>query len=440
MKKSIEQKLFVHIDRPDGIHLVGELEFDDEAPGGFFAKFRYSTTWLEDPRSFPLDPINLPLAIGTSWIETENKYLRLGVLFDAGPDMWGRRVVQSKSNGADESERQLLLMGRGNGVGALLFATSDDLKKSDLPKFDSLPTIEHDLLRVHQAAHNVFNKTPLPENLQGLLDGSWSMGGARAKAVMRDAIDRIWIAKFSEPGDSFDRQRAEWANLEMARDIGMDVPECHVYDTSLGSVFLIERFDRSKNLDRIHFASGISLVSAVPQDKRLTSPVDQANFSYAKLASIVSQVSPDPASERAQLYARMVLNICVHNTDDHLKNIAFIEHSTGDAPGASHHMKLSPVFDVVTQSSAKHFLHIGRLGRVGSIENALSECRRFRLTEKGALAIVKQVTDVVSRRQEYYEKAGLLPHDCDVLNAIIEPVCPSESDPSTLRAKRPKEH
>lgn len=424
MKKTISSKLFVHIDRPDGIHLVGDLEFDETVPGGFYARFRYDPRWLVNKHSFPLDPLNLPLSNGSEWVETQNKYVRLGVLFDAGPDMWGRRVIQVKNDVIDASEQNLLLMGRGNGVGALLFAASDNLTRSDLPSFVSLPTIEHDLSRVHQAAHNVFNKTPLPANLEGLLDGSWSMGGARAKAVMRDSQGGIWIAKFSEPGDNIDRQRGELANLDMARAIGLDVPECYVTDTELGSVFLIRRFDRTEALERIHFASAISLVSAIPQDKRFTSAVDQATFSYAKLASIISQVSPDPVYERMQLFARMVFNICVHNTDDHLKNIAFIDHQSA---GQSH-MRLAPVFDVVTQASAQHFLHIGRLGRVGSIENAMSECRRFRLSEKGAADIVQRVTDVVSRRNQYYEAVGLSESDIEILNKLIEPICPSRNE------------
>jgi hypothetical protein len=73
-------------------------------------------------------------------------------------------------------------MGRGNGVGALLFSARPDLKRSDLPGFDTLlPLIEEDLYRAHQAAHNVFATTPMPQELQGLLAGSWSIGGARAR-------------------------------------------------------------------------------------------------------------------------------------------------------------------------------------------------------------------------------------------------------------------
>ena len=413
------------MDRATGPEHVGELVIDDDAPGGFAAKFRYAKSWLAT--GFPIDPLNLPLQPG--WVHTTSKYISLGVLFDAGPDMWGRRVLQNAQlegrdhDDAAQSEGGLLVLGRGNGVGALLFASTPSLKRSDLPGMMTLPTIEHDLQRVHEAAHNVFSADPLPEHLQGLLAGSWSIGGARAKAVMRTESGEIWIAKFSEPGERFDRQRCELANLRMAADIGMMVAASRVVDTALGSVFLIKRFDRSSDLQRLHYASAISLISAEPEDKRLVSALDRATFSYARISDIIGQVSPEPKKDRMELFARMVFNICVRNTDDHLKNTGFVEAPEGSAR-QSRGMRLSPLFDVVTQASNQHYLQIGKEGRVGSIENALSDIGRFRLTDRGARDIVERVVGVVTRRDDYYREAGLNQVDIDRLNTLIESRCP----------------
>lgn len=425
-QKLIADRLYVHMDRVDGPYLVGELELDDTAAGGFSARFRYLPQWLQGPLGFPIDPLNLPLS--DQWVTTTSKFISLGVLFDAGPDMWGRRVFREahSSQSGDPSERDILLMGRGNGVGALLFATGPTLSRGDLPGLETLPTIEDDLERVHQAAHGVFSTAPLDEQQQHLLAGSWSMGGARAKAVMRDKQGRIWIVKFSEPNDQFDRQRGEMANLLMAKAIGMRTPEVHIRDTALGSALLIERFDRGPDLlNRLHYASAISLVSAEPQDKRMTSARDRAIFSYARLADIISRLSPNPAKDRAELFARMVLNVCVHNTDDHMKNTGFIE-----APGgALGQMELAPVFDVVTQRQAQHFLTIGTQGRVGSLDNALSEPRKFGLTTAGAKQIADLVVSVVSARHEFYAQVGLEERDIQVLDACIGDRCPIEAHP-----------
>jgi serine/threonine-protein kinase HipA len=423
--KSVPARLFVHIDRPDGVHLVGEMRFDSSIVGGFSAKFRYAAEWLDDEaRRFALDPINLPLTAAPQWIETDDKFLRLGVLFDAGPDMWGRQVMRHKTGVANPAESALLLMGRGNGVGALLFSTRPDLKRADLPGFDTLPLIEEDLYRVHQAAHNVFETTPMPEEMEGLLAGSWSIGGARAKAVMRDRHNGIWICKFSEPGSTIDRQRVEFANLRMAAAVGLEVPEVRLVETGLGSVLQVRRFDRNDDLQRLHYASAISLVSAVPEDKRLNSARDQRVFSYANLAHIASTVSSEPIHDRTSVFARMALNVAVKNTDDHLKNTGFIE---SESAGLKR-LRLSPVFDVVTQASSHHYLRIGTKGRVGTMENVLSEFEYFKLTDRGALGIVDRVVDVVAHRHQFYEEAGMTGRDIDALNKLIEPIVASAVD------------
>jgi len=201
----------------------------------------------------------------------------------------------------------------------------------------------------------------------------------------------------------------------------MSVPAVQVRDTSLGSALMVERFDRApESLSRLHYASGISLISAEPEDKRMTSARDRAIFSYARLADIISRVSPNPVHERQELFGRMLLNVCVHNTDDHLKNIGFIESRS--------HLRLADVFDVVTQQQPQHYLTIGAQGRVGSIANALSEVRKFGLSTKGAQAIADRVVDVVSRRHEFYRDVGLQDADVQALDSAIGDRCPLSKD------------
>ena len=434
--KSVPARLFVHIDRPDGVHPVGEMRFDSSVVGSFSAKFRYIGEWLaNEARRFPLDPINLPLTASPQWVATDNKFVNLGVLFDAGPDTWGRQVMRHKTGIANPAESALLLMGRGNGAGALLFSTRPDLRRADLPGFDTLPLVEEDLHRVHQAAHNVFAATDMPEELHGLLAGSWSIGGARAKAVMRDQHGGIWICKFSEPGSAIDRQKVEFANLRMAAKVGLEVPEVRLVETDLGSVLQVRRFDRNNDLQRLHYASAISLVCALAEDKRPTSERDQRVFSYANLAHIASTVSSNPIHDRTSIYARMALNVAVKNTDDHLKNTGFIETESAGLK----RLRLSPVFDVVTQASSHHYLRIGSKARVGTMENVLSESGYFLLTKKGAHDIVAKVVQVVSHRHQFYEEAGLSGRDIDVLDSLIEPIVPaSVGDADVGRAEAPR--
>ena len=408
--KFIEQQLHVHVDLASGVHHVGRLSVDESTPGQFVAEFEYSPQWLQNPEGFALDPLNLPRKEGV--FRTDNKYIRLGVLFDAAPDLWGRRVLKATGE-STELEGDILLKGRGNGVGCLLFATQPGLSRTDLPGLDTLPIVEEDLERVHEAVHQVHGATPEHQRIQELLGGSWSMGGARAKAVMRDKAGGIWLAKFSEPGDRFDRQRIEMANLLMAKEIGLPVSDSCILDTRLGSVFLTKRFDRTAALDRRHYISAISLVSAVPQSKRLDTVHDRAIFSYARLSDIISRISANPVQERKSIFARMLLNVCLRNTDDHLKNFGFVLNDDLRT------FSLSPVFDVVTQAQPQHYLRIGAYGREGSIENALSEPRAFGLTAAGARDIANLVVDVTDRRNEFYERVGLPAADVQMLGDLL---------------------
>jgi serine/threonine-protein kinase HipA len=420
-QKAVENVLHVHADRSDGVHYIGTLSLDESTGGHFFASFSYSQQWLENPQGFALDPINLPLRSGS--FETTSKYISLGALFDAAPDLWGRRVLRA-TNEHTEEEGKILLKGRGNGVGCLLFAKEPTLTRKDLPGFETLPTVEDDLQAVHEAVYQVHSNAPPTaiERIQKMLGGSWSMGGARAKAVMRDKDGGIWLAKFSEPDDSIDRQRIELANLLMADAIGMKISPSKVLDTRLGSVFMTRRFDRTESLDRHHYVSAISLVSAEPQSKRFDTPRDKAIFSYARLSDIVSRVSKDPVRERKELFARMALNACVRNTDDHLKNLGFIMDDDRQ------HYSLAPVFDVVTQTQPQHFLRIGAFDREGSLRNVVSEPRAFGLTKAGAEEIAERVAAVVRRRKEFYERVGLCQDDIEAVDALIEPRCPAQPD------------
>jgi serine/threonine-protein kinase HipA len=116
-----------------------------------------------------------------------------------------------------------------------------------------------------------------------------------------------------------------------------------------------------------------------------------------------------------ELYARMILNVAVHNTDDHLKNVGFLKDE-----GAQTY-RLSPLFDVVTQEgSARHYLHIGAAGRESSFQNCLSEYRRFGLrSEAVARGILEHVREVVEQRQRYYAMAGMTAQEIGHVEASL---------------------
>ena len=98
-----------------------------------------------------------------------------------------------------------------------------------------------------------------------------------------------------------------------------------------GSTFLTKRFDREGD-KRIHFASAMTLLGKK----------DGANAaegsSYMEIASIIKTNSASPGKDLLELWRRIVFNMAVSNTDDHLRNHGFILVRDG--------WSLSPLYDV----------------------------------------------------------------------------------------------
>lgn len=442
-EKQVESELLVYVDIRGEAVLCGVLTLDDSDDDNFFAQFSYVKSYVDDARAFPLDPLNMPLEDERRIFSTTSRYETLGAIFDGAPDAWGRTVMRVAGDGGRVSEDEVLLKGRGMGVGALFFSAR--LLPPNMRKVYRLPEIEEidslaDLLADIDAGIK-------PRGLyRDILGSSWDIGGARPKTIVRDEHGEMWIAKFPKRNDSYDRQRVEFANLEMARAIGIRVPQTALVETHLGAVLLTHRFDRvllrADSVDepivaRRHYVSGAALISPpVSVAKReLDGPRGKAIYSYARLADVVRRISSDPVHDLKELYARMVLNVAVHNTDDHLKNIGFLKDEGRDT------YRLSPLFDVVTQEgNAKHYLHLGAFGRESSFENCLTEYRRFGLrSETAARSIVDHVRDVVAERRRYYDQAQMSEDDIQRVESSLlawhtPPVAAPAPAPATPRA------
>ncbi|OZI18879.1 protein kinase [Bordetella genomosp. 9] len=421
--KEVEAELYVYVDIRGEAVLCGLLTLDDAGEDRFFAQFTYVQSYVNDPRAFPLDPLNLPLIDTSTTFSTTSRYETLGAIFDAAPDAWGRNVMRMDNAGARVPEDEVLLKGRGMGVGALFFSarllTPNMRKVYRLPEITQVESLTDLIADIDQGIK--------PKGLyRDLLGSSWDIGGARPKTIVRDEHGEMWIAKFPRRGESYDRQRVEYANLRMARDIGLNVPEIRLVDTHLGAVLLTHRFDRGllpardatgPVVARRHFLSGAALISPSVQigKRELDGPRGKATYSYARLADVVRRVSSNPIHDLKELYARMMLNVAVHNTDDHLKNIGFLKDEDADT------YRLAPLFDVTTQEgSARHYLHVGAQGRLSSFENCLTEYRRFGLRgEEAARSILDHVRAVVARRRAYYEQAGMTPGEIERIESSL---------------------
>ena len=88
-----------------------------------------------------------------------------------------------------------------------------------------------------------------------------SLGGARPKAGIVDDKGHPWIAKFPSKNDEFNIGAWEIVVNELAQKAGLNVAEfMAVKFSNKYHTFLSKRFDRTKEGNRLHFASAMTLL------------------------------------------------------------------------------------------------------------------------------------------------------------------------------------
>lgn len=414
--KNVESELNVFIQVKGKFLLAGKMALDGGA-SNFSASFKYDDNYLQlaqEGNAFAIDPINLPLS-NTNY-RTTSRYHILGAIFDAAPDAWGRFIIASNEEVAPSSlqERDVLIKGKGSGVGAIVFAPiwaeKPDINLK-LPNFSDVDSI-------YKIITNLQAGVIINESDRELLISSWDIGGARPKAILLDSQGIEWIVKFPKSNDTYSRERVEWANLEMARVAGMNVPETDLIELPDGKAAMItKRFDRRNGI-RSHFLSAVSFISPKPDFNKyqLDSPYGASIFSYSRIAHVIRTIGSNINKDLPELFGRMVLNILVGNTDDHLKNTGFLMDNNN-----FNNYYLAPLYDVVTQESdLPHMIHIGpKEGRKGTIENALSGAKLMGLKPNVANDIIKYMLDIVSIRKKYYVKASLNEKEIETISKYI---------------------
>jgi serine/threonine-protein kinase HipA len=361
--------------------------------GSGFA-FKYANSWLDRPTSFAVDPINLPLS------DQQFSSPKLwGAFEDGTPDNWGRRVLLATRTQHPQNEIEWLLASRGAGVGCLLYSAS----RSRLPTLHQPPTFE-DLLQLLLATDQIQQGEIKRPELAKLLEYGSSMGGARPKVTV-SYKGAEWIAKLERSDDLFNQPRAEFASLQMSKDAGMPTADHELVDVAGRSVLLVKRFDRHDGM-REHFLSAYSLIHPVKMRMGDTG----GPMSYLRIADTIKKISDHAEADMHDLYRRMIFNVLIGNSDDHLKNHAVVLNSRTT-------YGLSPVYDVLPHPSdlGLQALIIGAAGRASTIENVLSSSERFGVHPELALKMLDEVHQVTRQSANYFMAAGMAPNEVSIL-------------------------
>jgi len=408
-----ERQAYIYVQLPGTLNTVPAalLKVEKLRDGTFVGRFRYGDRYLERNDAIAFDPFQLPLG------NTVHEFTKLkgipGAVRDAGPDAWGRRVIEHKlqRSPGDLDEIDYLLHGPQDGAGYLTFGATLNP-----------PTAKRRYNRTHQladliaAAEAIEEGKRVPVHILEQIEPGTSMGGARPKATIEDD-DRLWVGKFPEKADCCNLQRVEYATLELARRCGIAVCNSRVQAVGGHDVLMVERFDRERTEGGYHrfgFVSGLTLLDC---DQ---SYLDRERWSYPLLADQLRRWSEKPDEDRVELFRRIVFNAAVTNNDDHPRNHAMLRTKRGWLLTPAYDLVPAPLVSLERRDLA---MTIGAYGRTASIYNLLSQCQRFGLTAEAARKEIESVVATVRTWREHFCACGVSAKDTEHMAQAFLPEC-----------------
>lgn len=361
-------------------------------------EFEFDATALAHPTvvNLQLDP-RLGIFEGRQHPPQGNE--TFGVFADASPDRWGRllmrrRLEREQRAGRAGKTAQLLesdyLLGVHDAfrVGALRFRLNDAGDFLDnrhgvaAPPFVQLRQLEAASLALERDESNT--AAAGDDWLRMLIAPGGSLGGARPKASVVDPNGHLWIAKFPSVRDEHDVGAWELVVHTLARSCGLRVSESLAKRfANTHHTFLVKRFDRTPEGRRLHFASAMTLTGHRDGDDAST------GVSYLEIARVLINHGAETDTDLQELWLRIVFNLLVSNTDDHLRNHGFIL-----VPGKG--WRLSGAYDMNPAPGSHGLkLNISEADNAMDLDLARSVAPYFRIDAKAANQLIERSQAIV---------------------------------------------
>ncbi len=407
-----DRELLIYVDLAGAAQLVGQL-WARRARNRESASFEYDAQWLANPARFALEPA---LVLGGGPQHTPHGRSLFGAFGDSAPDRWGRNLIQRNERRRAQVEgRAPRSLGEVEYLlGVCDIARQGALRFKEAPDGPFLASGERTnvppLIRLGEllnAAMRVTADGDDDNDLRLLLAPGSSLGGARAKASVLDLNGQLSIAKFPQNDDAYPVMQWEAVALELARRAGITVPIWRLEHVADRTALLLRRFDREGDI-RIPYLSAMSMLGAS----------DNEDHSYLEIIDAIRQYGSEPEQDCAQLWRRIVFNILISNTDDHLRNHGFLY----DAAGGG--WRLSPAFDMnptPTDVRARVLsLAIDEADDTASLEVARGIARQCGLKPSVAAEITAQVQAAVAQWRAVAATYGLQARDFARLASAFE--------------------
>ncbi|MER3374634.1 MAG: HipA domain-containing protein [Allomuricauda sp.] len=376
--------------------------------------FEYDRDWMKSGQQSVLDP-DIQFYSGPQYPNNKENF---GIFLDSMPDTWGRTLMKRRA--AQEASAKnmppktlyeidyLLGVYDESRMGALRFKTDpagpflDNSAKEPTPPWTSV----RELQQAAKFFENETDGTDVGKWLAVLMAPGSSLGGARPKANIKDGEGNLWIAKFPSKNDTIDKGGWEFLAYRLALNCGIDMAASRIERiTGNYHTFFTKRFDRHKQ-ERIHFSSAMTMTGN-NEDTIRDEPA-----SYLDIAEFIQTHGVEVEKNLHQLWRRIVFNIAISNTDDHLRNHGFLLTPKG--------WVLSPAYDInPSMDKTGLALNIDMDDNALDFDLAKSVGEYFRLDNNEMDQILEEVQNAVQDWRALAKQIGIPNSELMVMDAAF---------------------
>lgn len=385
---------------------IGVLGYEHVRGNDHFV-FEYSREWLKQHGGIVLsgDLMNVP-----SLQHPRGKDSVFGFVKDSFPDRWGRLLLDRRERILAQSEgrpRRMLtnydyLIGIEDftRMGGIRYKSDEEDDYISASAKYQIPPIES-LRALCDACHEIElaeerNELPDQRWIDQLIDPGTSLGGARPKANVIDTDGRLYVAKFPSKKDLENTELIEHFSHQLAASAGISVAKTRTIKISKDrDLLLSERFDRTGEGKRIHFASAMSLLGFDDGAGNST------GNGYLDIVDFILQGCIDVKQNIRELYRRVAFNVMFGNTDDHFRNHGFLLTPKG--------WTLSPAYDINPGTKLHQCLLIDQYTEQSDIKALLSASESYMLERQEASEIIEQVRAAIKDWQQVTTRLQISP-------------------------------
>ena len=395
--------------------MIGAADVSD-ARGQELISFEYNKQWLKNANQ-PLDPY-LQFYSGKFFPRAGSETFSL--LLDSSPGEWGRMLHRKYEPFLARKEKREVRKLKSTDflvrsfdyyrLGALRFRIpgDEDFATTDerffLPTLASLRELERASLICSEG--NVHDKE-FPAAIELLIYTGGALGGNRPKVNVIDDEWQMWMAKFPKASDAHDVGGWEFVANTLAGLAGINTSTIAQRKLSgHNHTFLSQRFDRNEKGERIHFASAMTMLGYAGENDLLQ------RASYLNIAEFLMRHGSDVNRDLEELWRRIVFNIAISNTEDHLRNHGFLLNDRG--------WELSPAFDLNPGSGDGLSLSISEHDNSLDYDLALSVAPFFRVPHDKAKSIVQLTKVAAGQWRKVAGDAGISKGEIEEMRAVFE--------------------